>query len=286
MALTGAHLALAAAVLLSPACASAAAPPPLDGGWTEFEARHYEQAIGLWREEAAGGDAQAELGLGIAYDLGQGVASDADQACDWYRRAGDDGVARAEFNLAVMRDSGRCGDRDAGEAALWYGRAGARGHARAQYDLGQMYASGDGVPRNAQLAHAWFDAAAANGVPAAAEAGKRLAPSHGAELSKASPLWPRTVDVRAGGPKVDVPLVWTSAEQPETARFYVEVYDVGGGAPRLVHTGYEPRSAAVVSVGPGTFSWRVLTADAPSGSYEVGEWSTFTVEPRPQAAAQ
>jgi TPR repeat protein len=284
MALTPRLSGLAGAACVAAACALGAGSARAEDGWLIFAQKHYEEAVALWRTEAAAGDPQAKLGLGVAYDLGQGVQSDAAMACEWYKRAADDGVAKAEFNMAVMQDDGRCGPRDAQVVAAWYSRAAARGHPRAQYDLAQLYASGDGVPRNPELARAWFEAAAHNGLAAAAEASKRLPAGGAAALAPAVAMWPKSTDVPATGDSTEVPLVWNSPEEPADAKFYLEIYATGSGAPVLVHTGYAPRSAEVVPLPRGDYAWRVLTADPASRRYAVGEWSTFHLD-RPAAPA-
>ena len=135
-------------------------PPTLHGRFID--------ALRIWRPRAEQGDARAAFGLGLLYDLGEGVGQDAAAAHGWYRRAAEAGYVLAEFNLAVMCDSGVGTARNPTEAALWYARAAAHGYARAEYDLAQLYQAGDGVPRNLDVAASWYAAAAAHGLSAAA----------------------------------------------------------------------------------------------------------------------
>ena len=49
-----------------------------------------------WRKAAEQGYADAQFSLGVAYDNGQGVPQDNDEAVKWYRKAVEQGDANAE----------------------------------------------------------------------------------------------------------------------------------------------------------------------------------------------
>ena len=167
-------IALLSLLTLRPACAYAVsrdAPEKSDSsdpGQSAYAAGRFIDALRIWRPRAEQGDARAAFGLGLLYDLGEGVGQDAAAAYGWYRRAAEAGYVLAEFNIAVMCDSGTGTARNPTEAALWYARAAAHGYARAEYDLAQLYQSGEGVPRNLDMAASWYAAAAAHGLSAAA----------------------------------------------------------------------------------------------------------------------
>ncbi len=163
---------LAALVVGLPCVGAASVQASLQDGQQAFDTGHFSEALAAWSPLAAEGDPKAELGLGVLYDLGDGVAQDAATALRWYRKAADAGLPDAELNVAVMYDSGRGTPRDAAAAAQWYARAAAHHDHRAEYDLAQLYAAGDGVPKNGTVAEAWLRAAAAGGLDAA---GERLA---------------------------------------------------------------------------------------------------------------
>jgi TPR repeat protein len=78
-----------------------------------------------FRDLNVGGDPRAAFGLGLLYNLGEGVGQDAVAAYLWYRRAAEAGFVPAEFNIAVMYDSGLGTARNAAEAAVWYASAAA-----------------------------------------------------------------------------------------------------------------------------------------------------------------
>jgi TPR repeat protein len=146
-----------------------AAAATVDDGQRAYDQRRFKDARRIWAPLAEAGDAEAQVSLGLLFDLGQGAPANPAAAYMWYRRAAEAGLAQAQFNVAVMLDSGVIGPRNAVEAAGWYAKAAAQGHHRAQYNLAQLYSSGDGVPRNMTQAKAWYRVAAAGGLTAAAD---------------------------------------------------------------------------------------------------------------------
>jgi hypothetical protein len=171
--------------------AGPAAADTVRDGQRAYVHRHFEEARRIWTPLAEAGDAEAQVSLGLLFDLGQGVPEDPATAYKWYRRAAEAGLAKAQFNVAVMEDSGVVGPRDAVAAARWYAKAAAHGHLRAQYNLAQLYSSGDGVPRDIAEAKAWYRVAARGGLTAAADklaeierdAGSGSAPSEAAPVA-------------------------------------------------------------------------------------------------------
>ena len=193
--------ALECALVLAALAADAgpAAADTVRDGERAYVHRHFEEARRIWTPLAEAGDAEAQVSLGLLFDLGQGVPEDPATAYKWYRRAAEAGLAKAQFNVAVMEDSGVVGPRDAVAAARWYAKAAAQGHLRAQYNLAQLYSSGDGVPRDIAEAKAWYRVAARGGLTAAADKLaeiERDAPP-GPALAEAVPAVPPvlTVDV-------------------------------------------------------------------------------------------
>jgi Calx-beta domain/Sel1 repeat len=179
--------------------ASLSAAATVGDGQRAYVHRRFEEARRIWAPLAEAGDAQAQVSLGLLFDLGQGVPADPATAYMWYRRAAEAGLAQAQFNVAVMQDSGVVGPRDAVEAARWYAKAAAQGHHRAQYNLGQLYSSGDGVPHDIAEAKAWYRAAAHGGLTAAADklAEIEKAARSGISPSEAAPVVPPVLTVTA-----------------------------------------------------------------------------------------
>ena len=262
-------------------CATAGATAPTEAGWQAYEAGQYQEAVAIWKRAAAKGKPVAQYGLGLAYDIGRGVAPDPIAACAWYRRAGEAGHATAAFSAGQMYENGRCGPRDAAQAARWYGRAAAAGMARAQFNLAQLYANGDGVPRNPEQASAWYRLAAANGIDAAASRIAKPPPVNGPVTA---PLIPAEIDSPDGQQPVpagdgSIPLVWAAPDEPESVRFYVELTQVLDSGPQDVIGRYVDVSAVLMQLpqNTGRFAWRVLTVGTDSQRYVVGAWRQFTV---------
>ena len=85
----------AGAWLLLAASVGGAAPPQADDAQRAYRAGRFEDARRLWAPRAEAGDAQAQLGLGVLHDVGQGVPRNPAVAYRWYRRAAEAGLAEA-----------------------------------------------------------------------------------------------------------------------------------------------------------------------------------------------
>ena len=115
------------------AVAPVVAPPPpspaqlLKTAESDYAAGRYADALPVFKQQAEGGDAEAQLDLGRAFAEGHGMK------------------------------------RDVASAAVWYRKAAFQGHPEAQLRLGQLYADGQGVPRDDFQAYVWFSAAARGG---------------------------------------------------------------------------------------------------------------------------
>jgi TPR repeat protein len=130
---------------------------------TEPAVKDFAQAWDAYRKLAEQGDRNAELYLGLAYDLGQDVPRNAQEAARWYRKAAAQGSGSAASNLGVIYFNGDGVPKDDVEAASWFRSAANRGCASAQYSLGRLYFMGDGVSRNPTEAANWLEKAAVQG---------------------------------------------------------------------------------------------------------------------------
>ena len=124
------------------------------------------------RAAAERGDALAQFNLGRAYEDGDGVPPDDEQAHLWYRKAADQRFSLAEFAVGMDYARGRGVQQDDAEAVEWVRRAAEQGYALAQYSLGMAYALGKGIERDGRGAIPWFKKAADQGL---AEAQFKLA---------------------------------------------------------------------------------------------------------------
>ena len=88
------------------------------------------------RKAAEKGDVSAQLILGRAYKLGEGVPKDLSESIKWYRKAAEQGLATAQFNLGLAYFNGTGVPKDETEAVKWYRKAAEQGDWEAQYKLG------------------------------------------------------------------------------------------------------------------------------------------------------
>ena len=280
-------------LVFRPACAAAdprdaAALSGADPGQSAYAAGRFVDALRIWRPRAEQGDARAAFGVGLLYDLGEGVGQDAAAAYRWYRRAAESGYILAEFNIAVMCDSGVGASRNPAEAALWYARAAAHGYARAEYNLAQLYETGEGVPRNPDMAATWYAAAVSHGLTAAA---LKLESLRGARrqataspvaakpsLAAAAPAEPSAASVSGAGQSVQVELSWIAPAEPVPVDYFVQVLSLNATGAHRAFAGFSKRSAVLVSLprAPAAYVWRVDTVAASIPDYVPSAWNSFS----------
>jgi len=73
------------------------------------------------------------------------------------------GDAEAQYGLGLLYEGGNGVDRDPVRGIAWYRKAAEQGHPEAQFLLAQGYALGQGVPQDHAEAYVWFSLAAGNG---------------------------------------------------------------------------------------------------------------------------
>ncbi|MFU8837160.1 MAG: tetratricopeptide repeat protein [Thiohalomonadaceae bacterium] len=119
-----------------------------------------EAELATLRNQAELGDAQAQLALGTAYEQGQGVARDLEQALRWYQRAAEQGLAEAQYQLAYLLAEAEISPVAAAE---WMAKAADQGMVEAQYLMGMIHAEGIGVAQDTRQARRWLEKAIAAG---------------------------------------------------------------------------------------------------------------------------
>jgi len=130
------------------------APRP---AWPQASAEDERREFINLQYRAASGDLDAQVGLGNAYESGQGVPESLTEAARWYERAAAAGHVGAQVNLATMYLEGQGVRRNTALAARWYREAAGRGDAHAQFSLGVLLESGvAGVARDVAAAATWF----------------------------------------------------------------------------------------------------------------------------------
>ena len=114
--------------------------------------------------KAEKGDAEAQFGLGLAYQWGIGVPKLPKEAVKWYRLAAEQRNVLAQSFLAGMYAKGEGVERDPKEAVKWLRMAAEQGFFESQYNLGLSYSRGEGVDKDPKEAVKWFRLAAEQGV--------------------------------------------------------------------------------------------------------------------------
>ena len=274
---------LATGMLLLGLCSMSAVAATPEDGRRAYDAGHFSDALGIWAELSRAGNAEAEFGLGLLYDLGNGTAQDPETAFFWYKTAAEAGFPEAEFNVAAMYDSGRGVKQSVDNAALWYARAAARGHLRAQYDLGLLYDQGEGVPSNPDAAAAWLRKAAGGGLAAAASRLKLLqataAPRPSGQLVGATlavPTRNAALTLADGNPAVE--LVWQAPAEPQPVHYEVQI--LGGPNLKPVFSASLVTTATVAHLPANAdfYLWKVDTVGQ-DGAEAPADWSWFSTNP-------
>lgn len=115
------------------------------------------------RKAAEHGDPIAQFNLGTAYETGDGVQKDHEQAIAWYQKAADQGNRYAQTMIGYSYEIGYGVPQDFGQAASWFKKAAEQGEAAAQALLGYSYGAGKGLPQDYQQALSWYRKAADQG---------------------------------------------------------------------------------------------------------------------------
>jgi len=117
-----------------------------------------------WLGRAAlAGQPVAKYRLGTLYERGRGVAADPVKSVHWYTLAAQAGNRKAMHNLAVAYASGTGVAKNLPEAARWFAKAAALGLSDSQFNLAVLYERGLGVPQSLIDAYKWYAIAATSG---------------------------------------------------------------------------------------------------------------------------
>jgi|GEM_PF-568770 len=123
-----------------------------------------EAVASKWLQRAADqSEPIAQYRLGTLYERGHGVATNAAKAVQLYSLAAHQGNRKAMHNLAVAYAEGAGTQKNYTEAARWFGRAATLGLADSQFNLAVLYERGLGVPQSLSQAYKWYAVAATQG---------------------------------------------------------------------------------------------------------------------------
>ena len=109
------------------------------------------------------GDAQTEFQIGLAYQLGNGVAPNAEEAAKWDERAAAQNLPGAEVNLGALYEFGDGVPQDSARALALYQQAADQGDRGGERALGTAYEQGKIVARDDTKASEWLLRAAKQG---------------------------------------------------------------------------------------------------------------------------
>ena len=126
----------------------------------------YNEAVTWYQKSAQQGYAAAQNSLGYAYEWGQGIEMNMQDAMHWYHQAAEQGHVQAQNNLGTMYEHGKGVDDNEKQAIYWYQKAAEQGNPTAQRNLGLMYSKGaGGVKQNDETAFHWYLKAASQENP-------------------------------------------------------------------------------------------------------------------------
>jgi TPR repeat protein len=128
-------------------------------GKNAFDRMDYSTALREFKLLAERNDPLGQYGLGVMYDIGEGVPQSSSKAAKWYKLAASQGNADAQNNLGAMYEAGEGVPHDSKEAIRWYRLAAEGGNFNAPNNLGAIYLSGIEVPRSRVQAYMWFNIA-------------------------------------------------------------------------------------------------------------------------------
>lgn len=114
------------------------------------------QTVGLHRDAASKGWADAMFELYAMLSRGLGCEPDPNEAIAFCRLAAEAGHPRAMYNLGAFHATGNGAPFDEGESVRWYTAAAERGHGRAAATLGLMRWTGLGAPKDRDQGRAWL----------------------------------------------------------------------------------------------------------------------------------
>jgi hypothetical protein len=120
----------------------------------------YLTAFREFRSLAENGHANAQIQLGIMYEMGLGVKQDYTEASKWYQRAAIQGDKTAGKKLLEMRKKGLTTTFQPAVPDSWQGNT---TEPQSQYDIGIMYFKGIGIGRDYAIAYRWLHMAANQG---------------------------------------------------------------------------------------------------------------------------
>ncbi|MDD3597586.1 tetratricopeptide repeat protein [Sulfuricurvum sp.] len=117
----------------------AASPATLQEADKAYKQKDYAHAVELYRALADTNNTAAIRQLGIMYEKGQGVKTDAAKAMHYYKTAAANGSLDGYFNVGLLYQNAVGIPRDLNASITYYTHAADLGHTRAQHNLALIY---------------------------------------------------------------------------------------------------------------------------------------------------
>ena len=95
----------------------------------------FESAIPLYKKAAKSGNAKAQLALGLIYETGMGVKTDAKEAFAWYEKSAKQGYDMGQLALGDCYRRGVGVEVNKEEAKKWLQKAADQGNMQAKQTL-------------------------------------------------------------------------------------------------------------------------------------------------------
>jgi TPR repeat protein len=105
---------------------------------------------------AENGEPEAMHKLAEAYQYGNGVSDDIEEAIRWYKAAAEKGHPESQSSLGFIYHHGFKVSKDIAQAIHWYELAAAQGSSSAMYGLGCIYLKGEVVEKDIELAEKYL----------------------------------------------------------------------------------------------------------------------------------
>ena len=121
---------------------------------------HLSDAAYYFRMAAEQGVASAQTNLGKCYLAGDGVSKDDIKAFEWFEKAAKQGDAEGQYQLGRCFEEGWGTEKIENLAFQYYNKSASQGYAKAQIQVGFCYLDGIGVAANNNGAFEWFKKAA------------------------------------------------------------------------------------------------------------------------------
>lgn len=116
-------------------------------------AEDFLSAMNYYRKAANRGHAGAQYRMGLLYRHGRGVGQNSNKAAEWFQKADEQDLPQAQCELGVMACSLQ---KNYSSAMTYFLKAAKQGHAEADVHIARLFLNGQGVPKDFEKAIEWL----------------------------------------------------------------------------------------------------------------------------------